>query len=135
MRAKSSAILVALGCGVACAAASTHTSQAAAHVFVRIAPSIAVSGPKTVIVNLRDHEAGSPIRSEVQFQVRANTPEVEMQVVCTDLYQAGNPSCAYRIPVAGTGAQISLRAQQSTAPLAACPPAVPSASRMDRCRE
>ena len=87
--------------------ASTHGGQAAAHVFVTVAPHIAISGPTPVIVNLRDLYAGSPIHSEVQFQVRANTPEVEMQVVCTDLYKGGDPSCSYRIPVAGTGAQIT----------------------------
>jgi hypothetical protein len=128
MRAKFPAILVVLGYGVACAAAVTHTSHASARVFVRVAPSIAVSGPTTVIVNLRDPYAGSPIHSEVQFQVRANTPEVEMQVVCTDLCRGGNPSCPYRIPVAGTGAEITYAhgsqqlSWQSASPLSLLPP-------------
>jgi hypothetical protein len=108
MKAKSPAILVtlALGCGVALAHASTNASEATAHVSVRIAPSIAVSEPRAVIIDLRDHQVDSPIRTQVQFLVRANTQEVELQVACTDLYKAGDPASAYKIPVAGIGAEI-----------------------------
>jgi hypothetical protein len=109
MKAKSSAILVAwaLSWGGASVVASTTTSAATAHVRARIAPRIAVSGPTKVTVSLHDNQIGTPIHGELHFQVRANTPEVEMQVVGTDLYRAGDPSCGQRIPVAGPGVQVT----------------------------
>jgi hypothetical protein len=108
MKAKSSAILVVLAsvCGTAIGHASTSTSEATAHVLVRVTPSITVSSPRMVIIDLKDRQTDSPIRSQVQFQVRANTQEVELQVACTDLCKAGDPSSPYKIPVAGAGVQI-----------------------------
>jgi len=58
------------------------------------------------VVDLRDHEAGSSIPSQVRFGVRANTRQVELQVACTDLCRAGDPKSKYRIPVAGAGAEV-----------------------------
>jgi hypothetical protein len=109
MRARLLAILAASvwGCGSVVAQAAAHRSEATARVFARIAPSITVSEPRPVIVDLRDHPLGSPILGQVRFLVQANTQEVELQVACTDLYKAGDPSCAYKIPVAGAGARIS----------------------------
>ena len=118
MKAKSPAILVALalGCSAALAQSSVNAGSATAHVFARIAPSIAVSEPRAVRIDLRDQEAGCPIVSEIQFLVRTNTQEVELQVACTDLYWAGDPSCAYKIPVAGTGAKIVCEHASETPP-------------------
>ena len=64
---------------------------------------ITVSGPAVVAVDLHDHQIGSPIPANVRFLVSANAQEVELQVACTDLYKAGDPTSAHRIPVAGAG--------------------------------
>ena len=68
---------------------------------------ITVSGPAVVAVDLHDHQIGSPIPANVRFLVSANAQEVELQVACTDLYKAGDPTSAHRIPVAGAGARIT----------------------------
>jgi hypothetical protein len=68
---------------------------------------ITISAPVVIAVDLQDRQIGSPIPAHVQFRVQANAPEVELQVVCTDLYKAGDPLSAYRIPVAGAGVRIT----------------------------
>jgi len=87
--------------------ASANTSQATAHVVVQVPSHIVVSGPAVVTVDLSDVQIGSPIFAHVGFLVRANTQKVELQVACTDLYKAGDPTSAHRIPVAGAGARIT----------------------------
>jgi hypothetical protein len=76
-------------------------------VVVQVPPHITVSAPALVSVDLQDRSISSPISASVRFLVSANTQEVELQVACTDLYRAGDPTSAYRIPVAGTGARIT----------------------------
>jgi len=87
--------------------AAVSTGVATAHVSVEVRPYIAVSSPAVVTISLQAYQTGSPLLAQVHFAVRANVPEVELQVTCTDLYWAGNPTSAYRIPVAGPGAQIT----------------------------
>ena len=109
MKAKSPAILLALTLtwSVAFAEASAVASEATAHVSVEVMPHIAISGPAAVTIGLRDCPAGARIPAQIQFLVRANTPEVDLYVACTDLYKAGDPKSAYRIPVAGPGVQVT----------------------------
>jgi hypothetical protein len=76
-------------------------------VVVQVPPHITVSAPALVSVDLQDRPISSPISASVRFLVSANTQEVELQVACTDLYRAGDPTSAHRIPVAGAGARIT----------------------------
>ena len=103
------AILVtgALCFQAALAHTASHTSQAAARVVVQIPAHLTVSGPAVVAVDLHDRPIGSPIPANVRFLVSANAQEVELQVACTDLYQAGDPRSTHRIPVAGAGVRIT----------------------------
>lgn len=109
MKAKLPVVCVALAwsCSTALSRAPVHIDEAVARIHARIEPRIEVSEPVIVMIDLRDRLAGSIIPSQVQFSVRANTREVELQVACTDLYKAGNPMSAHRIPVAGPGAEIA----------------------------
>ena len=91
----------------AVARTARNISEATARVVVRIPAHITVSGPAVVAVDLHDHQIGSPIPANVRFLVSANAQEVELQVACTDLYQAGDPTSAHRIPVAGPGVRIT----------------------------
>jgi hypothetical protein len=74
-----------------------------------------VSAPAVVAVDLQDHAIGSPILAHVGFLVRANTQEVELQVACTDLYKAGDPTSLHRIPVVGAGARVTCEHGHGTA--------------------
>ncbi|MCX5647173.1 MAG: hypothetical protein NTZ17_21195, partial [Phycisphaerae bacterium] len=87
--------------------ASASHGEATAHVVVQVPPHITVSAPATVSVDLQNRPISSPISASVRFLVSANTQEVELQVACTDLYRAGDPTSAYGIPVAGAGARIT----------------------------
>jgi hypothetical protein len=87
--------------------AAGQAGQAATCVVARVPAHISVSSPMAITVDLRDHHIGSPIPANVRFRVEANAPEVELQVACTDLYQAGDPTSAHRIPVAGAGARVT----------------------------
>jgi hypothetical protein len=109
MNAKLPVILgiLAWGCGVAFSQISAPFGEATVYVQTRVEPQIAISKPAVVIIDLQDPMLGSTIPSQVQFRVRANTQEVELQVACTDLYKAGDPTSAYRIPVADPGAKIT----------------------------
>jgi hypothetical protein len=100
-------LLGVLGCETALTQASTYSSQVMAPVVAYVPAYIVVSGPVIVTIDLQEHPLGTPISAQVQFSVRANTQEVELQVACTDLYEAGDPTSAHRIPVAGAGAQIT----------------------------
>ena len=84
-----------------------RASTATARVVVQVPAHIFVSAPVGVTVDLQNHALGVPIPAHVRFLVRTNAPEVELQVACTDLYKGGDPTCAYRIPVAGAGALIT----------------------------
>ncbi|MEN6423994.1 MAG: hypothetical protein ABFE13_01420 [Phycisphaerales bacterium] len=108
-RAKCVAVFAGLawGCGLASAAVPVRSSEATARVHVRVEPQIAVSEPQVVVVELQDRWVGSPIPSQVRFSIRANTRQVELQVACTDLCKAGNPTSAYKIPVAQSGVEIA----------------------------
>jgi hypothetical protein len=96
-----------LGGKLALAHAVSPSGQATARIVAEVAAHITISAPVIIAVDLREHQNGSPIPAHVQFRVQANVPEVELQVACTDLYQAGDPLSAYRIPVAGAGAWIT----------------------------
>jgi hypothetical protein len=109
---RTTAVLAMLATGALCPqAALTHasgnTSEATARVVVHVPAYITVSGPAVVAVDLHDHQIGSPIPANVRFLVSTNAQEVELQVACTDLYEAGDPTSAHRIPVAGAGARIT----------------------------
>jgi hypothetical protein len=109
MRAKGLFLLVVLawGFGVAGARGAGRTDEATARVVATVAPTIAVSKPVTVIIDLPEDQGSRPIPARLQFSVRVNTPQVELQVACTDLYRAGDPASPYKIPVAGPGVQIA----------------------------
>lgn len=109
MNAKMPAIFVALawGCGVALSQVPAPADEATVHVQTWVEPQIAISEPAVVIIDLQGHRLGSMIPSQVRFHVRANTQEVELQVACTDLYRAGDPTSPHRIPVADPGAKIT----------------------------
>jgi hypothetical protein len=109
MNAKLPAVLVALawGCGVALAQVPAPLGEATAHVQTWVQPWIAISRPEVVIIDLQEHLLGSTIPCQVRFRIQANTQEVELQVACTDLYRAGDPASAHRIPVAAPGATIT----------------------------
>ncbi|MGE5297253.1 MAG: hypothetical protein ACM3VT_20715 [Solirubrobacterales bacterium] len=109
MNAKCPAILLFLawGCLIASSQAATHVSEATARLQARVEPQFAVSEPVVVAIDLQDRLIGSPIPGEVQFAVRANTRDVEFQVACTDLCKAGDPTSEHKIPVAGSGAEIT----------------------------
>jgi hypothetical protein len=47
------------------------------------------------------------VTGEICFRVDANIQILNFRVAATDLYRDDNPSCAYKIPVAGAGAQIT----------------------------
>lgn len=105
-------LLAILATGTLCFQATrAHTasksSEATARVVVQVPAHLTVSGPAVVAVDLHDHQIGSPIPANVRFLVSANAQEVELQVACTDLYQAGDPTSAHRIPVAGAGVRIT----------------------------
>jgi len=130
MNAKLPVILTVLACecGVAFSQISAPFAEATIHVQAWVQPQIAISEPAVVILDFQDHLFGSTIPSRVQFRVRANTQEVELQVACTDLYRAGDPTSANRIPVADPGAKITcedeearLLAWQNAAPTDALP--------------
>lgn len=107
VNAKRAAILVAMAWCSQASSGVVYTGQAAAHVRARILPQITVSDPVVVIIDLQDHLIGTRIPSQIRFSIRANTPEVELHVACTDLYQMGDPTSAHKIPVAGLGARIT----------------------------
>jgi hypothetical protein len=105
-------LLAILGTGVLCfqatfASTSSNTSEATACVVVQVPAYITISGPALVAVDLHDYQIGSPIPASVRFLVSANAQEVDLQVACTDLYKAGDPTSAHRIPVAGAGVRIT----------------------------
>ena len=109
---RTTVLLAILATGALClpgalARTASDASGASAQVAVRIPAHITVSGPAVVAVDLRDHQIGSSIPANVRFLVSANAQEVELQVACTDLYQAGDPTSVHRIPVAGPGVRIT----------------------------
>ena len=89
------------------APAATQTGHATAQVVAHVPAHLVISGPALVTVDLQDHRIGTPIPARLRFAVRANTQEVELQVACTDLYEAGNPTSGHRIAVADAGARIT----------------------------
>ncbi|MEN6333998.1 MAG: hypothetical protein ABFE01_07025 [Phycisphaerales bacterium] len=115
MNAKLPMVLVVLACGrgFALSQVSAPFAEATVQVQTRIEPQIAISEPAVVIVDLQDHLLGTTIPSRVRFRVRANTQEVELQVACTDLYRAGDPTSADRIPVADPGARITSESEDA----------------------
>jgi len=93
--------------GSAPAPAATQTGHATARVVAHVPAHLVISGPALVTVDLQDHPIGAPIPAHLRFAVHASTQEVELQVACTDLYEAGNPTSGHRIPLADTGARIT----------------------------
>jgi len=109
MKAQTGVMIVALvvGGSVPRADAAHGTSSATARVYATVVPSITVSEPRIVTIDLQEHQMDAPIGTQVQFLVRANTQNVELQVACTDLYRAGDPSSACKIPVGGLGVDVA----------------------------
>jgi len=107
-------MVLVLGSGVAFGQVTYRASaNATATVYANIVPNISVSGP-TVAVNLagtgNGFAAGQEIPGNIQFTVHANSQEVDMQVVATDLYKGDDPTSTFRIPISSTGAQITCAA-------------------------
>lgn len=120
--------ILAWECGLVLSQVPVPFGEATIHVQTRVEPQIAISRPAVVIIDLQNHMLGSRIPSRIQFRVRANTQEVELQVACTDLYKAGDPASKHRIPVADSGAKVAcqdsdarLLAWQSDPPIDALP--------------
>lgn len=104
--------------GVALPRTSVSVDRATARVEVRVPPQITVSAPVTVTIDLQDYPLDSPIASHVRFSVHSNAQGVNLYVACTDLYESGNPASAYRIPVGGSGAEITCEASGNNRMLA-----------------
>lgn len=100
-------LLVLLGGEPAWAQTTSLCSHATAYVKVNVAPHISVSNPVMVTIDLRENQTGIPIPARVQLAVTSNMQDVELQVACTDLYLAGDPTCGWKIPVAGAGARLT----------------------------
>jgi hypothetical protein len=87
------------------AALADLRSEGTVGVYANLTANIALS-PTILVARLGDHQSGNLFTANLGFRVDSNKEQVQLQVIATDLYKAGQLASLKKIDVVGTGATI-----------------------------